>query len=107
MVPLVVEAAEQRKGPAAAGAQIPPSDYRVRKVRFLPSANTNAGREMVPWRQSLPIKEGPRAQSGGASFFREAPAALSVPITLCFNEGSRSPVLTPFRGGALVCAELF
>ena len=45
MVPLVVEAAEQRKGPAAAGAQIPPSDYRVRKVRFLPSANTNAGRE--------------------------------------------------------------
>ena len=43
MVPLAVEAAEQRKGPAAAGAQIPPSDYRVRKVRFLPSSNTNAG----------------------------------------------------------------
>jgi hypothetical protein len=43
MVPLAVEAAEQRKGPAAAGAQIPPSDYRVRKVRFLPSANTMRG----------------------------------------------------------------
>ena len=68
MVPLAVEPAEQRKGPAAAGAQIPPSDYRVRKVRFLRLPTQCGAREMVPWRQSRPIKEGPRAQSGGVSF---------------------------------------